>query len=103
MQSSKSSLLSCLRCLCGCMDGRVLELTVTAMTVAFVVLVLGFASGCNRAVLIPESSPKRVGPSVKGQVYMLVEGKWTLSDNRVEIPEGWYIVPPSFVDGEEIR
>lgn len=34
---------------------------------------------------------------------MMLDGKWTLSDNRVEIPEGWYIVPPSFVDGEEIR
>jgi len=22
---------------------------------------------------------------------------WTLSGNRIDIPEGWYLVPPSYV------
>jgi len=28
----------------------------------------------------------------------MTDGEWTLSTNRVEIPEGWYCVPPSFVE-----
>lgn len=69
----------------------------------FVMLVLGFASGCgSRAVFIPDQSPIRVGPGVKGKVWMLVDGQWTLSSNSIEIPEGMYIVPPRFVEeGEE--
>lgn len=100
MRSFKSLALSLSRYWNACTCGRTLELTVTAMTIAYVVLVVGFASGCNRAVLIPESSPTRVGPSTQGQIYMMVDGKWILSDNKVQIPEGWYIVPPSFVEGE---
>lgn len=98
MQSSKSSLRCWFRFSNICMDGHALEWTVRLMTLAFVVLVLGFASGCNRAVLIPESSPTRVGPETEAKVYMLVDSKWILSDNKVQIPEGWYIVPPSYVE-----
>lgn len=58
--------------------------------------------GCSpRAVLVPESSPVRIGPNISGRVYVLTpEGDWQLSGNRVEIPEGWYLVPPSFVEKE---
>jgi hypothetical protein len=28
----------------------------------------------------------------------MTDGEWTLSDNCVTIPEGWYCVPPSFVE-----
>jgi len=66
----------------------------------FAALVLAFLAGCNRAVFIPESSPIRMGPSVKGKVYLLLDGQWTLTDNQVQIPEGWYCVPPSFVQDE---
>jgi hypothetical protein len=31
-------------------------------------------------------------------VYALVDGEWVLSENRVTIPEGWYCVPPSYVE-----
>jgi hypothetical protein len=31
-------------------------------------------------------------------VWTRVEGEWELGANRVEIPEGWYLVPPSFVE-----
>ena len=66
---------------------------------SFAALVLAFASGCsnNRTVFIPEASPIRVGPSCKSRVYTFVNGEWTLSGNNVEIPEGWYCVPPSYV------
>lgn len=64
-----------------------------------VALALAFASGCGpRTILVPESSPIRVGPGVSGRVYVREAGEWTLSANKVEIPEGTYIVPPSYVD-----
>lgn len=66
--------------------------------VCFAVVVIVYALGCNRAVLIPEGSPIRVGPSCKTRVYTLINSEWVLSDNFVIIPEGYYCVPPSFVD-----
>ena len=61
-------------------------------------LVIGFACGCGRTVLVSESSPIRIGPNAKVRVYTLVDGEWTLSPNSVTIDEGWYCVPPSFVE-----
>lgn len=69
--------------------------------VGFAALVLGFASGCSRTVLVPESSPIRIGPETRARVYALDGGEWVLSEGRVEIPEGWYCVPPSFVEEEK--
>jgi hypothetical protein len=40
----------------------------------------------------------RVGPSERFRVYHRIEGRWELSANSVAVPEGWYLVPPSFVD-----
>jgi len=71
------------------------------MWVVFAVLAVACASGCDRAVFVPEASPMRVGPSSRIQVYMLIEGKWSLSTNKVDVPEGWYLVPPSYVSEDE--
>jgi hypothetical protein len=49
-------------------------------------------------VFVHESTPIRVGPMTKGRVYLRIADEWVLSSNAVPIPEGWYIVPPSFVD-----
>lgn len=69
------------------------------IVIGFVALVCGCASGCgSRTVLVPETSPVRIGPETKTRVYTLVEGDWRLSQNSVVIPEGWYCVPPSFVE-----
>ena len=38
----------------------------------------------------------RVGPASRLRVYHRIDGTWTLSENRIEIPEGWYLVPPSY-------
>lgn len=43
----------------------------------------------------------RIGPSCRTQVYALVDGRWELSPNAVTVPEGWYCVPPSFVEAAE--
>lgn len=42
----------------------------------------------------------RVGPNNSTLVYTYEDGKWVLAENRIKIPEGWYIVPPSFVKEE---
>ena len=75
----------------------------TAIVLLWVALVAVLVAGCaaSRTVFIPESSPIRMGPSVHGRVYTLVDGQWILSSNRVEIPEGWYCVPPSYVEEED--
>jgi len=74
--------------------------TLWPIALFFAVLATAFASGCGRTVLVNESSPIRTGPSVEGRVYAWMDGKWVLSANKVTIPEGWYLVPPSFVEDE---
>ena len=64
----------------------------------FAVLALAYASGCTRVALVSEGSPIRVGPDTKTRVYTLTDAGWELSPNTVTIPEGWYVVPPSFVE-----
>jgi len=63
-------------------------------------LVAGLEIGCTRAVLVRESSPIRVGPETRARVYVLEGKEWVISDNEVLIPEGWYCVPPSYVEEE---
>lgn len=61
-------------------------------------LALACVTGCgSRTIFVPEESPMRVGPQSRLRVYHRIDGTWTLSNNRIEIPEGWYLVPPSFV------
>jgi hypothetical protein len=32
----------------------------------------------------------RLGKDVSGHVYVLKDGEWVLSKNKVKLPEGWY-------------
>jgi hypothetical protein len=32
----------------------------------------------------------RMGPNVEGKVYVMKNGEWVLSKNKVKLPEGWY-------------
>lgn len=96
---------SCVPCSCRCCNGRkdssasvVWPLTLNLIVVCCLVAVLAFASGCTRTVLVSESSPIRTGPQVTGKVYVKTADGWQLGDNTVTIPEGWYCVPPSFVE-----
>ena len=72
------------------------------MLIGILVLLIGlpllFAAGCSRTILVPESSPIRIGKDCRSKVYTLIEGEWIESANTVQIPEGWYCVPPSFVE-----
>lgn len=45
--------------------------------------------GATRAVFIHSGDLIRIGPNVKGRVYVLKNGEWVLT-KRVTIPEGWY-------------
>lgn len=68
------------------------------MACAVLALALLSGSGCTRPVLIPDDSPVRVGPDVTGRVYVMESGEWTLTDKAAQLPEGWYLVPPRFVN-----
>lgn len=72
----------------------------TRTLAACVALAVASATGCARTVLVTEGAPVRIGPNARARVYALERGEWTLSQNPVAIPEGWYVVPPSFVDDE---
>lgn len=53
--------------------------------------------GSTRVVFVDtQSNLIRIGPNVSGRVYVLKNGEWVLSKNKVEIPEGWYAggLPP---------
>lgn len=45
--------------------------------------------GTTRAVFVHEGNLIRIGPNVKGRVYVLKGGEWVLT-KAVVIPEGWY-------------
>jgi hypothetical protein len=48
--------------------------------------------GSTRVVFVDtQSNLIRVGPDFPaGKVYVLKDGEWILSKNKVKLPEGWY-------------
>lgn len=66
-------------------------------------LALACASGCgSRVVLVPEAAPIRIGPNSHARIYTLnSDGKWELGRNAVAIPEGYYLLSPSWVDASQ--
>ena len=65
------------------------------MPLALLTSVLLWSAGCasgRRVVLVdPSKTIIRIGPNVKGRVYVKdFSGTWELSRNKVTIPEGWY-------------
>ena len=54
---------------------------------------IAFTIGCGstRVVFVDTGADLvRLGPDVEGKVYVLKDGKWILSKNKVKLPEGWY-------------
>ncbi len=52
-----------------------------------------FLLGCGstRVVFVDtQSNLVRIGPNVEGKVYVLKNGEWVLSKNKMKLPEGWY-------------
>lgn len=64
-------------------------------------LVAASAVGCGRTVLVNDAAPIRLGPNVRARIYLYNGTDWELSQNAVALPEGFYLVPPRFVDGPE--
>ena len=62
-------------------------------TVLILLSSLLILSGCGstRVVLVDtQSDLVRIGPDMEGKIYVLKNGEWTLSKNKVKLPEGWY-------------
>jgi hypothetical protein len=95
--SEQSSCPCCSGCK-GSLRDEVKVQMLLLIAVFLAVLALAFTTGCTRTVLVSESSPIRTGPDVHGKVYVKQDDGWKLGDNEVRIPEGWYCVPPSFVE-----
>lgn len=50
-------------------------------------------SGCGSTRIVfvdTQSDLVRIGPDMEGRIYVLKNGEWTLSKNKVKLPEGWY-------------
>ena len=47
--------------------------------------------GSTRVVFVDtQSDLVRIGPGAEARVYILKDGEWVLSKNKVKLPEGWY-------------
>ena len=66
---------------------RVLILTI------LLVFGLGLGTGCGgvRVALVHPTGVMRAGPDMRGRVYVLLDGEWILSKNKVHVPEGFYM------------
>ena len=64
---------------------------IAAPWIAGSVIALMSACGGPRVVLVPHDELVRAGPDVQGRVYVMTDEGWTLSQNRIDIPEGLYI------------
>ena len=62
--------------------------------IAILILISLLLMGCGstRVVFVDtQSNLVRIGPEFPaGKVYILKNGEWILSKNKVELPEGWY-------------
>ncbi len=68
------------------------QLQPTLLMCLLVIVTLGL-SGCggSRVVFVRESDGLvRLGPDVKGHVYIWNGSEWELSKDKVDLPEGWF-------------
>ena len=71
---------------------QIKQSTLNLFLIIFVVLSM-IGCGTTRAVLVPPGELIRIGPDVRGQVYVWNGTEWILSDDKVIIPEGWFAGP----------
>jgi len=57
--------------------------------------VVACASGCvrQRVVLVPPGEPVQLAEDVKAFIYIEVKGERIKSEQRVILPEGWWVLP----------
>ena len=59
------------------------------ITTIFLTSIIG--CGSTRVVFVDtQADLVRIGPDVTGRCYILKNGEWILSKNKVKLPEGWY-------------
>ena len=65
---------------------KTLKILVTALLLISII-----GCGSTRVVFVDTSADLiRIGPNVSGKCYVLKNGEWVLSKNKVKLPEGWY-------------
>ena len=61
----------------------------TLLAISAAALFMG--CGSTKVVFVDtQSQIVRIGPNVTGKVYVLKDGQWVLSKNKMQLPEGWY-------------
>ena len=56
-----------------------------------ILLISSIGGGSTRVVFVDtQADMVRIGPNVTGKCYILKNGEWVLSKNKVKLPEGWY-------------
>ena len=57
--------------------------------------VLALSAGCvrQRVVLVPPGDPVQIAEPVQVRVFVTVDGERIMSDNKVELPVGWWALP----------
>ena len=59
----------------------------TILSLAFILM----GCGSTRVVFVDtQADLLRIGPNVTGKCYVLKNGEWVLSKNKLKLPEGWY-------------
>lgn len=67
-----------------------LKTTLKAL-IAITLLISLVGCGSTKVVFVDtQSNLVRLGPGIEGKVYVLKNGEWILSKNKVKLPEGWY-------------
>ena len=58
---------------------------------ATILLISTVSCGSTRVVFVDtQTDLVRIGPDVTGKCYVLKNGEWVLSKNKVKLTEGWY-------------
>ena len=56
-----------------------------------ILLISTIGCGSTRVVFVDTHADLiRIGPNVVGKCYVLKNGEWVLSKNKMKLPEGWY-------------
>ena len=59
--------------------------------IATILLASIIGCGSTRVVFVDtQADLVRIGPNAFARVYILKNGEWVLSKNKVKLPEGWY-------------
>ena len=60
-------------------------------TLIATLLISSVSCGSTRVVFVDTKADLiRIGPDVSGRCYILKNGEWILSKNKLKLPEGWY-------------